>query len=132
MNKIFQWEAAPSPQSNNFTSNRMYGSGQNSGGNMQSQNQRWPTPGPIQRPSNNNSNGFNAVSPSSQFVNYQQNYQNPHYQPRPMRNNSMNPSTNSSGMSQGKSQQYFNPPPSGNKREINFRTRHDQFLKIIF
>jgi hypothetical protein len=92
---------------------------------MQSQNQRWPTPGPIQRPSNNSSNGFSASSPNSQFGNYPQSYSNAHYQPRPMRN-SMNPSmANSSGtmMSQGKSQ-YFNQPQGGSKREIENVFKH--------
>lgn len=98
----------------------MYSNNQSSGGNIQSQNPRWPTPGPIQRPSNNTSNGFSAPSPTSQFVNYPQNYPSAHYQQRPMRN-SINPSmANSPGMSmmsQSKSQ-YFNQPQGGSKRKL--------------
>jgi hypothetical protein len=66
--------------------------GQSAGGNMQ-QSQRWPTPGPIQRPSNSGS--FNNP------MNYQ-NHQNSHFQQRNVRNN-----VNSSMMAQGV--KYFNP-----------------------
>lgn len=113
---IFQWDSpsGASAQASNFNTNRAYsGSNQSSAGNMQSQNQRWPTPGPIQRPSN--SSNFNVGSPSSQFVNYQ-NYQNSHYQQRPMRNSIA--SSSGMSMSQGKSQ-YFNPTSTGTKRELN-------------
>lgn len=116
---IFQWDSLSNVtgQPNNFGGSRMYGNNVNSGANMQSQNQRWQTPGPIQRPSN--SNGCISGSTSSPYVNYQQNYQTSQYQQRQIRN-SMNPSiNNNSGMSmmpQGKSQ-YFNPPQPGTKRK---------------
>jgi hypothetical protein len=130
----FQWES-PSAQSGNYNAGRSYASTQSSGGNMQSQNPRWPTPGPIQRPSNNTNNGFGAPSSSSQFVNYQQNYPNSHYQQRPMRNNTMNQSmANSSGMSmmsQGKSQ-YFNQPQGGSKRKKNDCKLRDQLTSKNF
>lgn len=102
-------------------------SNQSSAGSMQSQNQRWPTPGPIQRP-NSNSN-FNVGSPASQFVNYQS-YQNSHYQQRPMRNSINQSMSNSSGMSmpQGKSQ-YFNPAPAGTKCKI---AKHSQLYLLIY
>lgn len=117
---IFQWDSSSgaSAQASNFSTNRAYsGSNQSSGGNMQSQNQRWPTPGPIgpiQRPSN--SSNFNVATPSSQFVNYQ-NYQNSHYQQRPIRNSIA--SSSGMPMSQGKSQ-YFNPTSTGTKRKLKF------------
>lgn len=121
----FQWDSS-SNASSNFSGNRMFGNSQqqSSAGNLQSQNQRWSqAPGPIQRPSNSNINGFNSGSqPSQPYVNYQQNFQNSHYQQRPPRN-SMNLSTmNNSGtssMPQGKSQ-YFNPITNGMKRKTDF------------
>lgn len=125
---IFQWDSSSgaSAQASNFSTNRAYsGSNQSSGGNMQSQNQRWPTPGPIgpiQRPSN--SSNFNVASPSSQFVNYQ-NYQNSHYQQRPMRNSIA--SSSGMPMSQGKSQ-YFNTTSTGTKRKLKFYLNQEIFI----
>ncbi|CRL05547.1 CLUMA_CG018044, isoform A [Clunio marinus] len=102
------WDSIPpinSSQTSNFSTNRMYSSGHNS---MQTQNQRWQTPGPIQRPSNNSNNNYNN-SQSSQHTNYQ----NSHYQQRVGRNASI--SSNNSGMAQGKSQ-YFNVSSSASSR----------------
>lgn len=121
----FQWDSS-SNASSNFSGNRMYGSSQqqNSAGNLQSQNQRWSqAPGPIQRPSNSNINGFTSGSkPSQPYVNYPQNFQNSHYQQRTTRNpmnlSSMNNNSGTSTMPQGKSQ-YFNPIANGMKRKIS-------------
>lgn len=127
IDKMFQWDSSTSGNFN--ASGRMYGGNQNSAANMQSQNQRWPTPGPIQRPTNN-SNGYNTSSPSSQF--YQQNYPNSHYQQRSMRNSANQPMASSSGMSaqQGKSQ-YFNQTQAGTKRELTL-TFQDRQISDVF
>ena len=109
----FQWDAP------GHNTNRMY-AGQGASTNMQqSQGQRWPAPGPIQRPSN-------SGSFSNPSMNYQ-NYQNSHYQQqqqRPVRN-----PVNSSMMTQGVKSQYFNPQTKRKEFSDRFELGEDNWFE---